>query len=66
VVDGILNDGGAVREYGWGRFAPELGDVNGMGRTAAAPTLLGELEVLRVYNRALRVSEAVGNGRAGF
>ena len=32
----------------------------GRERIAAAPTLLGELKVLRIYGRALRVSEAVG------
>src|SRR5262249_27153052 len=29
VVDGVLDDGGAVREYGWGRFPRALGDING-------------------------------------
>jgi hypothetical protein len=27
VVDGVLNDGGAARQYGWGRIDPALGDV---------------------------------------
>jgi hypothetical protein len=63
VVDGVLNDGGALREYGWGRFPRALGDVNGKGRAALAPSLLGKLRAVRIYNRALRVSEAVGNSR---
>lgn len=65
VVDGVLNDGGALRQYGWGRFPPELGDVNGASEARVAPALLGRLRTLRIYDRALRTSEAVGNNRAG-
>jgi hypothetical protein len=63
VVDGILNDGGALREYGWGRFPPGLGDVNGSGKAPLAPNLLGQLRAFRLYDRAVRVSEVVGNSR---
>jgi hypothetical protein len=63
VIDGILNDGGVVREYGWGRFPRELGDVNGMANAVLAPSLRGQLRALRIYDRALRTSEAVGNSR---
>jgi hypothetical protein len=63
VVDGILNDGGALREYGWGRFPRDLGDINGAGNAAVAPSLLGRLRTFRIYDRALRTSEAVGNSR---
>lgn len=63
VVDGILNDGGALREYGWGRFPHELGDVNGVSHAQLAPKLLGRLRAFRIYDRALRTSEAVGNSR---
>ncbi|MBN9661967.1 MAG: exo-alpha-sialidase [Acidobacteria bacterium] len=66
VIDGILNDGGAVRDYGWGRFAPELGDVNGEAQAKVGPKIFGEIRKLRVYSRALRTSEAVGNHRAGM
>jgi hypothetical protein len=31
VVAGVFNDGGALRDYGWGRFPKEMGDVNGTG-----------------------------------
>jgi hypothetical protein len=60
VVDGVLNDGGAARQYGWGRFPKELTNVNGRRSVEAAPAIGN----LRVYPRALRVSEAVGNARA--
>jgi hypothetical protein len=63
VVDGILNDGGALREYGWGRFPRDLGDVNGAERVALAPGLLGRVRTFRIYDRALRTSEAIGNSR---
>ncbi len=66
VVDGVLNDGGAARQYGWGRINPALGDVNGARQATLAPKLFGELKAFRVYNRYLRTSEAVGNYRAGY
>ena len=64
IVDGVLNDGGAVREFGWGRFSPEMGDVNGAAKVRLASVLYGQLGALRVYNRYLRTSEAIGNSRA--
>lgn len=65
VVDGVLNDGGAVRQFGWGRFPATLGDVNGASTAKLAPVLQGELGKLSLYGRYLRTSEAVGNFRAG-
>ena len=61
IVDGVLCDGGDQRQFGWGRFSPHLRAPNG------APTLkIGKtVHSLRIYNRALRTSEAVGNFRAG-
>jgi len=64
VVDGVLNDGGAARQFGWGRFAPELQDVNGLRQVTLAPKLWGEVQTLRVYDRALRTSEVIGNYHA--
>jgi hypothetical protein len=65
LVDGALNDGGPVREYGWSRFDRAMGDVNGVRRTVLAPKLFGNLGTLRMYDRYLTTSEAVGNWRAG-
>ncbi len=65
VVDGVLNDGGAARQFGWGRIDPALADVNGLPRAPLAPHLYGEVKRLRIYDRALRTSEIVGNFRAG-
>jgi hypothetical protein len=64
IVDGVLNDGGAVREFGWGRFNPKMDDVNGSG-VKLAPALFGEMKQVRVYGRYLRTSEVIGNYRAG-
>jgi hypothetical protein len=64
VVDGVVCDGGAGRQYGWGHFKAELQDVNGLRQITLAPNLWGELRALRVYDRPLRTSEAIGNFRA--
>ena len=61
VVDGVLSDGGADRDFGWGRFPAALGDCNGKPQA-----LIGiDLGRLRIYDRPLRTSEAVKNFRAG-
>jgi hypothetical protein len=66
VVDGILNDGGPVRQFGWGRFDPDLADVNGKAAIDIARGVHGEVRRFRFYNRYLTTSEAVGNFRAGM
>lgn len=62
VVDGVLCDGGSHRQFGWGRFSPHLYHVNG------SKTLRVGLDVkaLRIYDRYLRTSEAIGNFQAGI
>ena len=65
VVDGILCDGGESRQYGWGRFVPAMGDVNGSRQLKVALRLNGRIRALRLYDRYLRTSEAVGNFNAG-
>ncbi len=64
VVDGKLCDGGDTRQFGWGRFSPQLQNVNGDSTARIAPNLKGEVSLLRIYNRAIYVSEAVGNARS--
>ena len=61
IVDGQLNDGGEARQFGWGRFSPHLRGVNGDTHIRIATAV----KSLRLYTRALRTSEAVGNYRAG-
>ena len=65
LVDGALCDGRRHRQYGWGRFRKELGDINGASKLKIAPSMSGELRYLRIYDRYLRTSEAVGNFQAG-
>ena len=61
VVNGVLCDGGDQRQFGWGRFSPTLRAPNG----ASTLKIARAVQSLRLYNRALRTSEAVGNFRAG-
>jgi hypothetical protein len=65
IVDGRFNDGGESRQFGWGRFNPNLVDVNASAQLRIAPSLKAELLSLRFYGRALRTSEVIGNYRAG-
>lgn len=61
IVNGILCDGGDERQFGWGRYSPTLRTPNG----AAEMQVGAGVKSLRVYGRALRTSEAVGNFKAG-
>ncbi|HMY70869.1 MAG TPA: sialidase family protein [Blastocatellia bacterium] len=66
VVDGVVNDGGAARQYGWRRFDAALQDLNGLRTVTIASKLWGEVRLLRLYKRTLRTSEVIGNFRAGI
>ena len=63
VVDGLLNDGGTERPFGFGRFNPTFKDISGARTLKLAPSLRGQLKHVRIYNRALRTTEAIGNFR---
>ncbi|MHB1354688.1 MAG: exo-alpha-sialidase [Anaerolineae bacterium] len=60
VVDGHLQDGGEYRQFGWGRFSPNLRGVNSGAPLRIGGGLKGALYGLTIYGRALRVSEVVG------
>ena len=64
VIDGRVNDGGSVRQFGWSRFSPATLDVSGAENLRLGGGLRGRIEVLRVYDRALMVTEVIGNGRS--
>ena len=64
-VDGRLCDGGEARQFGWGRFSPHLREANGAPMLRIGSALDGAIHRLRIYNRALRTSEAIANYRAG-
>jgi hypothetical protein len=61
VIDGKFQDGGDTRQFGWRRFHPNFFSAN------AAPELrIGAgVSKARIYGRALRTSEAIGNWRSG-
>jgi len=63
VVDGQLCDGGKARHQGWSWYDRALGDVGGSGRVSVGQSGDVSVEKVRVYSRALRVSEAIGGER---
>lgn len=62
IVDGVFCDGGDERQFGWGRYSPNLRAPNG----AATMKVDAAVRALRLYRRALLTSEAVGNFHAGL
>lgn len=60
VVDGFLCDGGAQRPYGYGRFSSSFKDISG-SKVLRLAGHQGNLKQIRIYTRALRISELVGN-----
>jgi hypothetical protein len=58
----VLCDGGDARQFGWGRYSPHLRTPSGAKTLKLDPAVRS----LRIYSRALRTSEAVGNFRAGL
>jgi hypothetical protein len=61
VIDGLHNNGGKDRPFGWTRWHGTMGDVTGSGTLRVGPAV----SRLRVYDRYLRTSEAVANFHAG-
>ena len=61
VTNGQFNDGADDRQYGWGRFSPNLKNVMGLGELMKSPAVLK----LEVYNRYLRTAEAIASYRSG-
>ncbi|MBL8217583.1 MAG: exo-alpha-sialidase [Bryobacterales bacterium] len=59
LIDGKLHDGGTQRQFGWGRYSRDL-----RGLTGASTLRVGKIERARIYNRALRTSEAIANFRS--
>jgi CSLREA domain-containing protein len=63
IVDGILCDGGEVRQYGWGRFSQKMSSFGGSSTITIGPSFNGAIKFLRIYDRYLRTSEAISNYR---
>ena len=64
IIDGVLLDGGELRQFGWARFPKELRTVSFGQPLKIAPKLEGELRDFRLHSRALRTTEVIGNWRA--
>lgn len=62
VAGGQLEDGGDARQYGWGRYPEALGLIGDFGEDA--PLLGPEVRFVRLYNRAITTTGAIGNWRA--
>jgi hypothetical protein len=60
IVDGVLCDGGTTRQFGWSRFAAEMGDFSGAKYLQLDPEHV-TLHRLRLYDRYLRTAEVVQN-----
>ena len=67
LVDGILSDGDIdERDYGWGRIYPYLKGLNDTNICILNRNFDGTIHLMKVYNRALRTSEAISNYNAGL
>ena len=60
IIDGKFCDGGEFRQFGWGRFSPNLRGSRGSGKMRIHKSVKN----FRLYNRALRISEIIGNFNA--
>lgn len=59
VINGMYNDGGQDRIFGFGRFSTYFKDMNGKTKARVCKNVLK----LRIYGRALLTSEIISNGR---
>ena len=59
VIDGQICDGGAERQFGWGRFNPNFRSVNGSDKILVSDVI----SELKIYDRPITTSEAIGNYR---
>ncbi|NOU68869.1 hypothetical protein GC096_33155 [Paenibacillus sp. LMG 31461] len=66
VIDGRLCDGGSDRQFGFGRFNRDMRNVTGSCQIHIDSEMRKVVRSLRIYNRCLRTSEAVGHFRAGL
>jgi hypothetical protein len=66
LVDGVLCDGKAERIQGWWRLNPYMLDLNeDQMRLRVGDSFKGRIHQLRLYDRYLLTTEAIGNYRAG-
>lgn len=65
VIDGVICDGGAEKQFGWGRFSKMMKDVNGADFITIDNTGVMYVNRLKIYGKALMVTDVIGNYRAG-
>ena len=68
IVDGVVCNGNEARQYGWGRYSANLNDLKPVSLFVGnlkADNIRepGNLSQLRIYNRPLLNTEAIGNQR---
>ncbi len=63
VINGELWDGGG-RPFGYARFNPFMGGLNGEKEVCISPDFRGTIKLFRVYNRFLYTSESIANYRS--
>ena len=61
VTNGQLNDGGEDRQFGWGRFSPNMKSITSLSNLKNGPSVLR----FRMYDRYLRTAEAIASFKAG-
>jgi len=59
VIDGRLCDGGNARQFGWGRYNPHWRGPSGADELRIGAHPGARITQLRLFGRALRVSEAI-------
>ena len=59
IIDGVLLDGGDVRQFGWARFPAQLRTVSFGQSLKTAWELDGEMRGFRLHNRVLRTTEDI-------
>lgn len=62
VIDGRFCDGGTHRQFGWGRFSPNLQNAHG----ATELRIGAGVKVLRIYDAAIFTADAVAHFRLGI
>ncbi|MBL8025816.1 MAG: hypothetical protein JNL74_05365, partial [Fibrobacteres bacterium] len=68
VINGLLSDGGEERQFGFGRFNPNLMDINGSKQLKFLTGLSGKVELnnFRLFDSALKVNEVVNMHELGL
>jgi hypothetical protein len=64
IIDGKVCDGGEYRQFGWGRFNPNLRHANGSSTAAISGEGKVSVKELNIYDRALMNSEVISSYRS--